>query len=661
MSATKILWGQILAVFAVVLAGVWAATQWTAAALAHQSQLGPPWFTLGGARVYSPLAFFWWWLSYDAYAPHIFLTGAYIAASGGFVAIIVAIAMSVWRAREVKNAQTFGSARWASVGEVRDAGLLGDNGVVLGKLGRAYLRHDGPEHVLCFAPTRSGKGVGLVVPSLLTWPGSTIVHDIKGENWTLTAGFRSGFSRVLLFDPTNAASAAYNPLLEVRRGEWEVRDVQNVADVLVDPEGSLDKRNHWEKTSHSLLVGTILHVLYAEPNKTLAGVAAFLSDPKRPIETTLAAMMTTRHLGDAGVHPVVASAARELLNKSENERSGVLSTAMSFLGLYRDPVVARVTRQCDWRIADLVEGAQPVSLYLVVPPSDISRTKPLIRLILNQIGRRLTEDLKARNHRHRLLLMLDEFPALGRLDFFESALAFMAGYGMKAFLIAQSLNQIEKAYGPNNAILDNCHVRVSFATNDERTAKRVSDALGTATEMRAMKNYAGHRLSPWLGHLMVSRSETARQLLTPGEVMQLPPTDEIVMVAGVHPVRAKKARYFTDPRLAERVLPAPKVEPGGAAPRPDDWTALKPPPRVEIQASAPIGQDSKKTADTANANIRREPGLPDHEEVVREPARPAPEFVFDELAPPDADGAMQRQMLRVARQASLDPDDGLQL
>lgn len=171
--------------------------------------------------------------------------------------------------------------------------------------------------MLCFAPTRSGKGVGLVVPTLLTWQGSAIVHDIKGENWSLTAGWRARFGRVLLFDPTNAQSAAYNPLLEVRRGEWEVRDVQNIADVLVDPEGALEKRNHWEKTSHSLLVGTILHVLYAEKDKTLAGVANFLSDPKRPIETTLRAMMTTPHLGNAGVHPVVASAARELLNKSD--------------------------------------------------------------------------------------------------------------------------------------------------------------------------------------------------------------------------------------------------------------------------------------------------------------------------------------------------------
>lgn len=382
-----------------------------------------------------------------------------------------------------------------------------------------------------------------------------IVHDIKGENWQLTAGFRALHGRVLLFDPTNPKSSAYNPLLEVRRGEWEVRDVQNVADVLVDPEGSLDKRNHWEKTSHSLLVGAILHVLYAEADKTLAGVAAFLSDPKRPIETTLKAMMTTPHLGEPGAHPVVASIARELLNKSENERSGVLSTAMSFLGLYRDPVAAQVTRRCDWRIADLIADSRPATLYLVVPPSDISRTKPLIRLVLNQIGRRLTEDLHTRDRRHRVLMMLDEFPALGRLDFFESALAFMARYGIKSFLIAQSLNQIEKAYGPNNAILDNCHVRVSFATNDERTAKRVSDALGTATEMRAMKNYAGHRLNPWLGHLMVSRQETARPLLTPGEVMQLPPMDEIVMVAGTPPIRAKKVRYYEDRRFTERVLP----------------------------------------------------------------------------------------------------------
>src|ERR1700676_2628367 len=577
MNATKILWGQVLLVSAVVLAFVWAATEWTAWKLGFQPQLGHPWFDVFGWPVYQPPAFFWWWFAYDAYARDVFVEGAYIAASGGIAAVVVAVAMSVWRAREVKRRTTYGSARWAETREVRHAGLFGSDGVLLGRWRDGYLRHDGPEHVLCFAPTRSGKGVGLVVPTLLTWPGSAIVHDIKGENWTLTAGWRARFGPVLLFDPTNAQSAAYNPLLEVRRGEREVRDVQNIADVLVDPEGALERRNHWEKTSHSLLVGTILHVLYAEPDKTLAGVAHFLSDPRRPIEATLRAMMTTAHLGEAGPHPVIASAARELLNKSENERSGVLSTAMSFLGLYRDPVVAKVTHHCDWRIRDLVEGDRPTTLYLVVPPSDISRTKPLVRLILNQIGRRLTEDLQAKGRRRRLLLMLDEFPALGRLDFFESALAFIAGYGLKSFLIAQSLNQIEKAYGPNNAILDNCHVRVSFATNDERIAKRVSDALGTATTMGALRNYAGHRLSPWLGHLMVSRQETARPLLTPGEVMQLPPGDELVLVSGVPPIRARKARYYEDLRSTERVLPPPAVGKGSGGVVSDDWSRLPAP------------------------------------------------------------------------------------
>ena len=662
MRGGRILWGQIAVVFAIVLVMVWAATQWTAFRLGFQPQLGTPWFELAGLPVYYPPAFFWWWFSFDAYAPAIFVEGGIIAVSGGFLAIAAAILMSIIRAREARNVATYGSARWAEDREIRAAGLLGPDGVVLGRHTQDYLRHDGPEHVLCFAPTRSGKGVGLVVPTLLTWPASAIVHDIKGENWTLTAGFRAKHGRVLLFDPTNARSSAYNPLLEVRRGEWEVRDVQNIADILVDPEGSLDKRNHWEKTSHSLLVGAILHVLYAEKDKTLAGVANFLSDPRRPVEATLRAMMDTPHLGEAGVHPVIASSARELLNKSENERSGVLSTAMSFLGLYRDPVVARVTARCDWRIADLVGSRQPVTLYLVVPPSDINRTKPLIRLILNQIGRRLTEELTTSGKRHRLLLMLDEFPALGRLDFFESALAFMAGYGIKGFLIAQSLNQIERAYGPNNAILDNCHVRVSFATNDERTAKRVSDALGTATELRDSTNYAGHRLAPWLGHLMVSRQETARPLLTPGEIMQLPPTDEIVMVAGTPPIRATKARYFEDARFQERILTPPDLVAAPLAPSPsaDDWSGRV----VAAESHSTTDAADGTEGDPANAGIRREPELPEHEEIVAPPPSPEQEFEFldDE---PDVDAAkaraMRQRMRMVARQVAMNPDDGIDL
>ena len=583
MSPQSILLGQILVVFTTIIFGVWFATQWTAAQFAYDAYLGPAWFTLGETPIYYPWRLFEWWYAFDAYAPHVFAKGGQIAAGSGFLGCVFAVGGSVWRGRQAKRLTTYGSSRWSNSRDLKRAGLLNTRGVFLGRTNENYLRHDGPEHVMAFAPTRSGKGVGLVVPTLLSWTGSAVIHDIKGENWEITSGWRSTFSHCLLFDPTNPASAKYNPLLEVRKGRDEVRDVQNIADILVDPEGALERRNHWEKTGHALLVGAILHVLYAEKEKTLASVARFLSDPSRSFERTLWVMMSTNHLGTgdtARCHPVVAQAARELLNKSENERSGVLSTAMSFLGLYRDPTVAEVTASCDWRIADLIEGDKPVSLYLVVPPSDISRTKPLVRLILNQIGRRLTEKLESEpgdTSRRQVLLMLDEFPALGRLDFFESALAFMAGYGLRAFLIAQSLNQIEKAYGPNNSILDNCHVRVAFATNDERTAKRISDALGSTTEMRSMRNYAGHRLAPWLAHVMVSRQETARQLLTPGEVMQLPADEEIILISGISPIRAKKLRYFQDGNFSSRVssppaLPDPNHPYGDRPPiRPDDW------------------------------------------------------------------------------------------
>jgi type IV secretion system protein VirD4 len=307
MSATRILWRQLLFVSIVVLAFLWAATEWTAWCLAFQPQLGHAWFVIG-RWPYRPLAFFIWWFKFDAYEPVIFMQGACIAASGGIAAVVIAIVLSVWRAREARHVTTYGSARRADAREIRRAGLLGPDGVVLGRFDGRYLRHNGPEHVLCFAPTRSGKGVGLVIPTLLTWPSSTIVRDIKGENFQLTSGFRARFGTVLLFDPTNPESAAYNPLLEIRKGDCEVRDAQNIADILVGPEGALERRNHWEKTRHSQLVGAILHVLYADADKTLAGVANFLSDPSQPIDATLNVMLATPHLGDR-VHPVVASAA----------------------------------------------------------------------------------------------------------------------------------------------------------------------------------------------------------------------------------------------------------------------------------------------------------------------------------------------------------------
>lgn len=574
MSPSKILIGQFILVLIIILSANWFATQWTAHSLGYQPALGPPWFVAGGYPVYVPWRLYQWWYAYEGYAPGLFARAGAMAAGGGGLGIVAAIAGSLWRARWDRNVTTYGSARWAGRQDIHRGGLFRPAGVFLGSWRGRYLRHDGPEHVLAVAPTRSGKGVGLVVPTLLSWTGSCVVHDIKGENWELTSGWRSRLGPCIRFDPTDRSSPRYNPLLEVRKGEFEVRDAQNIADILIDPEGTAERRDHWDRTGYALLVAVILHVLHAEEDKSLAGCARFLAHPDRTLFQTLERMRTTHHIagpdGKGCVHPKVAEGARAMLNKSENERSGVLSTTLTLLEVYTDPVIAALTSASDWGVTDLVRADQPVSLYLVVPPSDISRTRPLIRLILNQIGRRLTEELPDASRR-KVLLMLDEFPALGRLDFFETALAFLAGYGIRAFLIAQSLNQIEKAYGPNNSILDNCHVRVVFATNDERTAKRISDTLGTMTDLRSQKNYTGNRLSLWLPHIMLSRQETQRGLLTPGEVLQLPADAEVIMISGMPPIRAKKLRYFRDRNFTDRVA-APAAREGVRLAAPAIWT-----------------------------------------------------------------------------------------
>jgi type IV secretion system protein VirD4 len=530
--------------------------------------------------VYAPFNFFiWWWKFGDAHGTGgVFRQGAWLVSIPSHAAVFLAIVIAIRRARGLTGpTDTHGSARWATRDDLQSAGLLApSDGVYVGawpdKHETLYLRHDGPQHVLAFAPSRSGKGVGLVLPTLLSWPASVVVNDIKGENWALTAGWRRDRlgSVCLKFHPTAAdgSSARYNPLLEVRPWPDDVRDAQLIADMLIDPDGQ-GSRDHWDLTAHDLLVGAILHVLYAERQKNLHGCLALLSDPTRTIESTLTTMLKTVHdpHGEYGwvngvghptrTHPAVSGAARALLNKSENERSSVLSSAVKFLNLYRDPVVARNTATSDFAVRDLMHHDRRVSLYLTIPPSDIYRTRPLLRLLLQQIVSRLTETMdfgEGRGDRYRnpVLLMLDEFPTLGRMDVLQTALSYLPGYGIRAYLIVQDLTQLAHAYGRYEAIISNCHVRVAFAANKVETAKLISDMVGTMTVHKETRTYTGSRLNPVLMHVMASEQETSRPLLTPDEVMRLPDDAALVFVAGHPAIYSRKIRYYDDPELRAR-------------------------------------------------------------------------------------------------------------
>jgi type IV secretion system protein VirD4 len=598
-----LLLGSLIAGLMLLVILCWACTEYVAARLSYQHALGEPLLGIGRWKLYMPADWLGWYFRWHAVAAPVAQSAFRVAQWGMSLGSLAIVTFVTWRIRQGdkqlrhQSESLHGSAHWASVKEVEQTGLLGnDGGVYVGAWKDTrhhrirYLRHDGPEHIMAFAPTRSGKGVGLVLPTLLSWPHSAVIYDIKGENWALTSGWRKqeAGSHVVKFEPAalDGSSARFNPLAEVRVGtEREVADVQNIMTMIVDPEGK-GLKDHWQKSSQALLVGVALHVLYAEKNKTLNGVIGFLSDPGRTVEQSMKFMLDTDHdMTGPGwpnadgspnyCHPVVAAVARDMLNKAEEEQSSVISSAVAYLTLYRDPIVARNTAVSDFRVSELMNDDKPVSLYLVVPPSDSDRLRPLIRLVITQIVRGLTEKMafkdgrSAAGYKHRLLLMLDEFPSLGKLEVFEQSLAFIAGYGLKAYLIIQDISQLWTAYGKEESIFSNCHVRVAYAPNKIETAELLAKMTGTATIVKRSHNYSG-TLYGTQSNVQSSTQETQRSLLTADEVMRLPaarkddhgnviePGDMLIFMAGQTPIYGKQILYFLDPVFSRRAkLPAP--------------------------------------------------------------------------------------------------------
>ncbi|NDV26908.1 type IV secretory system conjugative DNA transfer family protein [Desulfovibrio sp. JC010] len=573
------------------------ATQNTAALYGHHKALGQ--------TVYKQ--FYWPWMIFhwvqivqpSEHLNRIISISLIIFVAPQFVVLAI-VFLFAGRPKGVEDIH--GTAHWAKKEEIQQAGLLGGSGVYVGGWQEEqilhYLRHSGPEHIMAFAPTRSGKGVGLVLPTLLSWGESSIVLDIKGENWALTSGWRKAQGhKVMKFDPTDttASSARYNPLSEIRLGgPYAIPDAQNIASMIVDPDGK-GLKDYWNKAAFSFLGGTMLHCLiHFQINEgrhaTLNDLSLMLADEDRDMSELFEEMLTNDHVADLqtlfgdsmndesmmAIRKFIAAAAREMLNKADAELSGVVSTAVANMALYRDPVVSWATSGCDFRIADLMNSEQPVSLYLVIRPSDIDRLRPLVRLILNIVLRRLTEEMEfsggqvKANYKHRLLLMLDEFTSLGKMEIFERALAFMAGYGIKAYIIVQDLAQLQSAYGKEESIMSNCHLRIAYAPNKIETAEVLSKMSGKTTIIQKKTSLSGTR-NGHMNRASVSISEAKRALLTPDECMRLPGAekdrhgkitkagDMLIFPAGFAPIYGRQILFFLDPEFLERsMIPAPE-------------------------------------------------------------------------------------------------------
>jgi type IV secretion system protein VirD4 len=564
------------------LAGAFAASELFALSTRFPSSLGANYYYL-----YPPWAIATWWSKWHASAPALFTPPLQLGgALAGILSLVYAIhVVTRWQSlREYSDIH--GSARWAKLSDIKQAGLINQDGVYVGEWkngSKVYtLRHNGPEHVLCYAPPRSGKGLGLVVPTMLTWPHSAVVTDLKREIYELTAGWRGteGNNRILRFEPASSIhSVAFNPLDEIRMGtDHETGDMQNLATLIVDPDGK-GLHSHWQKTGCALLTGCIAHVLYRQKKEkvpaTLPAVDDLLSDPEKTAHDVWTDMITYLHDNGATI-PIVAKAARDQLNRPEEEAGSVLSTTLSYLTIYRDPVVANNVSRSDFRIRDLMQSEEPVTLYIVTEPVDKQRLQPLVRVLVNMIVRLSATGLTFEggmpkpNYRHRLLLMFDEFPTLGKLDILQESLAFLPGYGIKAYLIAQDINQLYAHYGRDEAITSTCHVQCAFAPNRIETAEHLSKLTGQTTVVKEQLTTSGRG---WSTNVSRSTHEVSRPLLTPDEAMRMKgarkdarglitePGNMIVYVAGYPAIMGLQPLYFRDPELARRArIPAESAQ-----------------------------------------------------------------------------------------------------
>lgn len=600
---------KLLFMLAGVLAAMQAATQSFSAKLDYHAALGEPMF----GKIYYPWSILKWYFQHgETHAETLKSAGAV-----GFIVLVLSLLalmfMVIVKQNTAKAARDLhGSARWATKAEIIKAGLLPDDSLmkrIKGLLGFSeidkrpfvyvggwkektksifgskekvhYLRHYGAEHVLTIAPTRSGKGVGLVVPTLNSWTGSTIVTDLKGELWELSAGWRQKHAgnKVLRFEPASLDSVRWNPLEEIRLGsEQAVGDAQNLAMLIVDPDGhGLEgEGSHWKKTSHALLTGLILHLLHKGREDgfvpSLADVDKSLADPEHPVSLLWDEMRNNEwENGDRMM--VVASAGQDMKDRPEEEAGSVLSTAKSYLSLYRDPTVAKNVSTCDFRLKDLMHHEQPVSLYIVTQPNDKARLRPLVRIMMNMSLRLLADKLEFENgrpkanYKHRLLLMVDEFPSLGKLDIMQESLAFIAGYGILAYLICQDRGQLtsEKyGYGKDETITGNTHIQNAYAPNKLETAEYLAKKTGEQTVLKKQITTSGKRTGLSHSNVSTTYQETKRSLLTADECTKLPAAkkdasgsiteggDMLIFVAGMSAIYGCQTPYFLDPVFSKR-------------------------------------------------------------------------------------------------------------
>lgn len=577
--------GIPILIFCIYFTGVNVAlTQWIAENFGYHSALGNIVFQ----NYYYPWKWVSWTQTFSPAYPNFFAK-VYIAVGAGVAGAVLLLMLFAINARRVTrgNSSLHGTAHFATEKDVKESGLYrNDTGAFVGGYQKSvfgkkeYMRHNGKEHIFVFAPTRAGKGVGLILPTLLSWVESVFVLDIKGENFSLTAGWRREHANnhVIRFQPNcdDGTGSCFNPFEEVRLNtDLAFTDVDNIINIVAAPENPKDRVDpHFDPLAKTFLTGCALHwlYLYQEHGEHLTLPALNMEISSDNVDDYLDEMIESAYT-DASVN--IARQMKERRANSPKEAGGVISTAQKYLRLYNDPIVAKNMGKSDFKIADLMRAEKPVSFYLVIPPSQIDRFAPLTRMIVDTIVQRLASEMEfsggeiQKNYNHRLLMMLDEFPAFGCIPTFEKALGFLAGYGIKAYVITQDKIQLKKAYTQDQTITTNCGVHIAYPPNELETAKVISNMLGETTVVKTKVTTSGNRSGIYANRMSTSTDEIKRPLMTPDEVARMRGPEKdiegniikagemLIFQTGKPPIRGTQILHFQDPTFLARskVLP----------------------------------------------------------------------------------------------------------
>ena len=468
------------------------------------------------------------------------------------IAFIFRAPIMDWRPFK-KPESVFGESRWANSRDIKKMGLRSKHGLLLGKYKGNFLIADGYQHMLLFAPTGSGKGVGFVIPNLLFWRDSVIVHDIKLENYELTSGWRKKHfkQKVFLWNPADpdGVSHCYNPMdwISKKPGKM-VDDVQKIASFL------LPKQEFWSNEARALLTGIMLYLVADESKPATLGevVRTLRSDD---VVYNLAVVLDT--MGKK-IHPVSYMNIASYLQKPDKERGSVTSTANSSLELWANPLIDTTTATSDFNLHKF--KTEPHTTYIGLTPDNISRLTPLMNMFYQQAAAFFTAKMPQKHEKYGVLMLMDEFPTLGKMEQFQAGIAYFRGYRVRLFLIIQDTQQLKGIYEESgmNSFLSNSTYRITFSANNMDTANLISHLLGNKTADQISYNKPKYLdLNPGARSLHISGAQ--RALLLPQEVIQLDRADEIILIESQPPIRCKKIIYFKEKLFTSRLIQKTEV------------------------------------------------------------------------------------------------------